>query len=413
MEYVILGGSIAGISAARAIRGREEKARITVITEEETGAYYRPMIPFLIEKQDIDIYFEDDPFEQCGLDIIHERAVALKPEVREVILSSGRKVRYDRLLIATGGSPVVPEIPGLREKGFFTLRTMADAVAIREHASGKKKAMVIGGGLVGLKAAVALLHVGLSVTIVERLEQILPRRLDRRGAQIIEKAVRNAGISVVTGDTVASVRRARSGPESAELASGRSIPCDMIIAAVGVRPNVDFLKGSGIKVRGGIRVDEHLRTSVPDVYAAGDVVEYADAVTGDMEVSGLWTTAEEMGKLAGRNMTGSSGRYKGFLSVMNATSIFNIPFISLGLIEPEGEGFETVVDDSIGNYRKLVFRGDHLMGAVFVGDLKNAGIYTNLIRNRYPVGNLKAEAIRGNLGYVNFLSTHQARTPTG
>jgi len=209
----------------------------------------------------------------------------------------------------------------------------------------------------------------------------------------------------VTNETVQEIRRTSGRLKSVMLASGNTLDADLIVIATGMRPNVDAFAGSGIKINRGIIIDESLRTSLPDVYAAGDVVEYVDLITGAPAVSAPWSNDEEMGKFAGRNMAGGTVKYRGFLSVMNATEIFGVPVMSVGLIEPEGEGYEVIVDDTLDDYRKLVFQGDVLVGAVFVGTISNAGIFTSLIKNGIPVGSLKEETINGSLSYRDFVDT--------
>ncbi len=410
MRYVIVGGSIAGISAAKEIRVNDMKGEIVVVSAEKTKGYYRPMIPSLIEKEGLDIAFPDDPLGKCAADIIFGKANGLDETSREILLSSGRKMRYDRLLIATGSSPLVPRVRGLEGDDTFTLRTMDDALGIKRSAKSGKNAVVIGGGFVGTKASIALRNLGLAVTIVEERGQILPQRLDRRGAWIVADVMRKKGIGIITNDTVSEIVRSGGKVRSARLSSGGTLDADLVVIAVGAQPAVDAFRTSGIRINRGIVIDEYLLTNVPDVYAAGDVAEYVDLVTGAPAVSALWSNAEEMGRFAGRNMAGGTVKYKGFLSVMNATEILDLPVMSVGLIEPEEEGYEVIVEDTLDSYRKLVFKGDVLVGVIFVGDIANAGIYTSLIKNGIPIGGLKDEVINGNLSYVDFVNTIPSQT---
>jgi NAD(P)H-nitrite reductase large subunit len=407
MRYVIIGGSIAGISAVKEIRTSDVKGEIMVISAERTKGYYRPMIPSLIEKDGIDITFADDPLEKYATDLIFGTAKGLDASSREVLLTSGKKVRYDKLLIATGSGPLIPRIEGLRGDDAFPLRTMEDALRIKASAKNKKRAVVIGGGFVGTKASIALQNLGLSVTIVEERGQILPQRLDRRGARIIADAMKKQGIEIITDDTVSEIIRSSGKVRSLRLSSGSILDADIVVIAAGARPNVEAFRDSGIRINKGIIIGESLGTNVPDVYAAGDVAEHVDLITGAPAVSALWANAEEMGRFAGRNMAGGTVKYGGFLSVMNATEILGVPVISVGLIEPEpvGGGYEVIVDDTLDSYRKLVFRGDVLVGVIFVGEISNAGIYTNLIKNSIPIGALKDEAINGSLSYADFVNT--------
>ncbi len=410
MRHVIIGGSIAGISAAKEIRGNDPKAEITVISAEKTRAYYRPMIPVLIEKEGIDITFVDDPIGKYAAEAVYGTVRNLEVSSRQVVLSSGKKRNYDKLLIATGSRPLIPDLEGLGGVGVFTLRTMEDAIAIKSSAKNKRHAVVIGGGFVGTKASIALHHLGLGVTLIELSGQVLPQRLDRRSARIVADIMRKNGIEIMANDTVSEIMRSSGGVKSVRLASGAILEADIVVIAIGTRPNIDLVNGAGIKTDRGILVNESLQTSAPDVYAAGDAVEYVDLLSGKPAVSALWTNAEEMGRIAGRNMAGGNIKYQGFLSVMNAAEIFGVPIMSAGLIDPEEKEYETIIDDTPETYRKLVFKGDVLVGVIFIGEVSNAGIYTNLIKNKIPIGSLKEEAMNGTLGYINFVSTVPVHT---
>lgn len=405
MRYVIVGACIAGISAAKAIWSGDPGASIEIVSDEKAKPYYRPMIPFLIKKEDIDITFENDLLGKKSVTLVYDRATGIDTGTKGVTLASGKKLSYDKLLLATGSRPVVPDIPGMKGAGVFTFRKRDEALEIRAYARGRKKALVIGGGLIGLKAAIALKELGLEVTVVEKLPQILLQRLDRKGASVISDVIRKSGISIVTGDSVSEIIREAGNLRAARLSSGLLVESEMVIVAVGTKPDLGLLKDTGIKGNKGILINESLQTSVPGIYAAGDVVEYNDLSTGMPAVSGLWTNAEEMGRLAGKNMAGGNSKYSGFLSVLNSTEFLGVPVMSIGLIEPEEKEYEIITEDNIGSYRKLVFKGDLLVGAVFIGEVANAGIYTNLIRNKIPIGGLKEEAIKGNLGYIHFLKS--------
>lgn len=411
MRHVIVGGSIAGISAAKEIRRGDAEAQITMVSVEKTRAYYRPMIPYLIEKDDVDITFGDDPAEKYAIENIFEKATGIDVAAKQVIFSSGTKLGFDRLLIATGSGPIIPEMPGLGGSEVLPLRTREDALRIKAAAKGKRSAVIMGGGFVGTKAAIALKHLGLRVTIIEKQGQILPGRLDARGSRIVSDAIQAVGIEIITDDSISEIIHDAVGVKSVRLSSGGVVDAGLVIIAVGAKPNVDVFRNSGIKINRGILINELLQTNFPDIYAAGDVVEYPDLVTGMSSVSALWGNAAEMGGFAGTNMTGGNIKYGGFLSVMNATDIFGIPVVSVGLIEPQGGEYEVVVEDDIDRYRKLVFKGDSLLGMVLIGDVTNAGVYTNVIKNRISLGHMKAEAMREGIEYIDFLRSSPVQRP--
>ncbi len=395
MKYVIVGGSIAGASAIKAIRANDPNGVITLVTA-ENPFYYRPLIPLIIDDEitDEDIFFPEDIETSHGIRLISDTAVALDTEKKEVMLASAGRLRYDKLLIATGSVPLLPDVPGTEKA--FTLRTLTDAHKIKEAAAGSGKTVILGGGLVGIKAAGSLLKLGHNVTIIEKLSQILYPRLDQKGADIVQKKLEEKGLRFITTETITEVL-----DSGVRLTSGDVIDADLVILAIGVSPNTGWLQGSGLKTEKAVVVDELLKTSVEDCYAAGDVVQAMDLVEDEAAVSVLWTNAVDMGKAAGTNMSGGKRRYPGLLSVLNATEIEGVPMVSAGTVAKDGG--EVFIDNGNDGYRKLVFRDDRLIGAIFMGRLKNSGIYTNLIKNQTPLGDLKDKAIKGTLSYVDFM----------
>lgn len=394
MQYVVLGGSIAAASAMSAIRGKDPGAEITVVSP-ETPFYFRPLIPMLIEGSRT---MEDISYsgEVAGIArLVRDRAVGLDARAREVSFGSGGRLGYDRLLIATGSSPLIPDIPG--GERLLPVRTAEDALALREAASGVREALVIGGGLVGIKTALALGKLGLKATIVERLGQVLYPRLDVRGASIVEEKLRKSGVEIITGETV---REASGG--RAKLAGGRVLGAPLIAVAVGTSPNTGWLDGSGLRAEAGLSVDRTLMTSAEGVYAAGDAACFEDAVTGETVPSALWTNAVEMGRVAGVNMAGGKMACPAIMRVLNATEIEGIPMVSAGSVEA-GAGEEAYAREGARGYRKLVFKGARLTGVLFMGDLRGAGVYTSLIRNRTELSERQRQkAVSATLGYADF-----------
>ena len=395
MEYVIVGGGIAAASAIKSIRLLDSECFLTIVSREKPF-YYRPMIPLIVDGSitEGDLTFSDDFMSVPGIKIVSDRAVSLVPDKKVLRLASGNTLNYDELLIATGSSPRVPDIKGVESA--FTLRTLEDANKIRVAAAEAKQALILGGGLVGIKAALALLKSGLQVTIVEKLPQILYPRLDKKGAAIVQARLEEKGIRVITSDSFSEISTG-----GAKRASGKRLDADMVVLAIGTRPNTGWLDGSGVHVELAVVVDENLKTSAEACYAAGDVIQALELLEQKPAVSALWTHAAEMGKAAGVNMAGGKRRYPGFISVMNATEIDGIPMVSAGLVtEKNGE---VVASNRHDSYRKLIFRDDRLIGAIFMGRLTAAGIYTNLIKSQRPLGKLKDKTARGQLSYADFM----------
>jgi NAD(P)H-nitrite reductase large subunit len=398
MEYTIIGGGIAAYAALKAIRDLDRDNRVTVVSEEEHCFYYRPMTPLMLKgdrERDELLYAGELP----DFHTIHDRASGLDPATRTITLAHGAPISFQRLLIATGSSPLIPKIKGLSRDNVYLLRTLGDAERLRQAAKAAKSAIIIGGGLVGIKKAVALHRSGLAVTVIEQQEEILLPRLDREGAAMVAAKLRREGITILTGEGVVEIDERG---KSLTLASGGKLAADLICVAAGVRPNLEWLAGSGLAIEQALVVDKRMRTSGEGIYGAGDVVQTRDLVTGKNIVSALWTNAVAMGRTAGLNMAGGKMDYPGSLEVMNATEIEQLAMVSVGEIEPAGDGYEVAARRSGETYRKLVFRDEALVGAVFLGDIAKAGVYSALIKSGRPLGSsLREKARRGTLNYLD------------
>jgi len=394
MRYVIIGNGPAGHAAAKTIRVRDPAGQTLVISDAVNQAYHRPLIPTLIEgvMSKESLYREELPAPE-GVEVrLGVRVEAIDPKAKRLSLQNEETLSYDRLLLATGSSAIRLPIDGLKGPNVHVLRTIRNAEAIKVSAEKAKQAVVIGGGRVGMKAAFALHHLGMKVSVVERLGRVVPLQFDDTAAEIMKGAVEAHGIQLFLGRTVREVERGDLGVQAVVLDDGGRLETDLVIVAVGVQPNVDLAQSAGLKINQGVLVNEYLQTSDPDIFAAGDVVETADVVTGESIVSGLWTNAVEMGRIAGENMAGGKAQYPGAFGVLNSFELANIPTISVGLIDPpEKEGYEVHSSRRGDSYRKLVFRQGVLMGAVLVGKIEGAGVYTGLIKGKKNVGqHLKA-----------------------
>jgi len=403
MRHVIIGRGIAGVSAARSIRETDAGAEITMIASDPFDAYYRPLLPSLIGQEGMEISVGIDPIRHLGIRTIHDTAQCLNGKTKTVELSSGALVSYDKLLIATGSSPVIPDIPGIQGEGVFPLRTIEDARGIQSKARGNRSAIVLGGGFVGIRTAAALKRLGLRVTIIEKLGRLLYEKADARASMIVSDLLKRESIDIAANQHDYEINRSQGAVRSVRLASGRIIDADFIVVAVGTKPNIGPFVESGLRTNKGIITGEYLETNIPDVYAAGDVVEYRDLVSNAFAVSASWTNAEEMGRLAGRNMAGAVVRYAGFLSLMSTVEILNVPIMTVGLVGAVGKEYEVVASDSEEVYRKLVFKDDLMKGALLIGRREDTDVYAYFIKNQVPLGSLKKSAIQGGLRYSDIL----------
>ena len=410
MRYVIIGGSAAGMSAAGVIRELDSKGSITVFSDEPDMPYFRPLIPFLIsgQKSPSDLaLMGQGPYTGTGIDVrLKSRVETVNAAEQTVSIQGGEQVPYDRLLIATGSRPIIPsDLGGVEIEGVFTLRTLTNAREIAQRAESTRQVVMLGGGMLNTKAAFALLELDLEVTMVELEAEVLPWLMEPDAAVLIRDALTRAGLKVITGCTASRILSDSHGVSGVLLNNGQELPCQMFCIGVGVTPNVDFLDQSGIQVDQGVVVDRFTACKVRNIFAAGDVASTFDSITGERIVTGLWTNAVDMGRCAGRNMAGQPSVYAGTFGIFNATQVADVPFVSMGIVHTEGTDYETHVMSKSKYYRKLVFTpdGNRLVGALFVGDISNAGLYRYVIREGMAIDKIKSSIINHQLHYGHFL----------
>ena len=408
--YVIIGASAAGMAAAEAIRQSDSTGVITVLSEEPVMPYFRPMIPFLIsgKKSAADMMLiGQGPYSGIGIEVrLNSRAEAVDTRNQAVMVQGGDQVPYDRLLIATGSRPYIPpEINGTEAEGVFALRTLTDALAAADRAATAEHIVMLGGGLLNLKAAFALLERGLGVTLVVHSPEVLSQLMEPDDAVLIRNALNNAGLKIITGCSATHVLYHAGGVHGVLLDNGQEIPCQMVCIGKGVFPNVDFLKQSNVQVDRGVVVDRFTACNAVNVFAAGDVAVTFDPTTGDRIVTGLWTHAVEMGRCAGYNMAGRTTEYSGTFGILNATQVADEPFVSMGMVHTSATDYETHVFSTRKTYRKLVFSedGERLVGGLFIGDISHAGLYRYVIREKMPVAKIKPFIINHTLHYGHLL----------
>lgn len=394
MRYLIVGNSATGIFAAETIRGLDPDGQITMISKENCLPYSRCLISYFLGKEIPEemMYIRDKHYySETGIDFQAGNVERVDADSKSVLLDSGEKVTYDKLLIATGSSPFCPPLEGSDMEGVFELRTLEDAKAMAEFAPKVKAAAVMGAGLVGLKGAHGLHELGINVTIIGSAPQVMRHSIDLESAGIITGLLEKDGYRVFLNTKVVKIlgeedTDGRMSVTGVLLNTGEQISCQMILRAVGVRPNVKLVSGSGVLVNNGIIVDEEMQTSVKDIYAAGDVAEGIDLLSGEKSINALWPTATEQGIVAGCNMAGVKRRYQGSLA-LNSAVICGVGIISVGLMNlPPGEGSVLrAVDPDKNFYRKFVIQDGRLVGMIMVGSIDGAGILSGLIRKRAKV----------------------------
>jgi NAD(P)H-nitrite reductase large subunit len=406
IKYLIIGNSAGGIGAAEAIRELDRVGKIAIISDEPYPAYSRPLFSeHLFEGRPLErmLYRPPDFYEQNNIKTLFGEKVAKIDFSRHSLeLESGRKLEWQKLLLAPGGSPIVPQMKGGELKEVFTFTRLDDAKAIGQFLNSHKRetrALVIGGGLIGVSASEALVRWGVKVTIVEMKDWILNTILDEEAAALEAKALDEAGVDIITGRTVAKIKSNTSGEVSnAELDDGRKIAADLVVVAIGVTPRLEL--AVGLKTNRGIIVDRSMQTSMPDVYACGDVAEAYDFVFGENRVTPVWPNAYVGGRVAGQNMAGSKAEYQGG-TAMNSLKYFGVDIVSAGMVMPPDKGYEVLTQRGYGIYKKVILKDGLIKGLVFAGDIEKSGIIYNLMKERVKVDGFKQELLSDDFGLAS------------
>jgi len=411
IKYVIIGASAAGIAAVGAIRKIDPDSTIMVITEEFCSDYSRPMISDLVsgkvDLQKIKCKTEEFWNENKAEIRLGKKVVSLNLAEKIVNLEDGEKVVYEKLLLATGGKPFVPKMEGQEKDGVFTFTSIAEAqrLASRIDSIQAKNAVVIGAGLIGISVTEALMKRGLKVTVVELQEKILSLLLDAKASDIVEAVIRKAGVNFATGQSVQKIigRPENEGAVGGViLTKGDQVPCDLVIVAIGVIPRTELVVGTNVKINRGIVVDNYMQTTVPDVYASGDVAETYDFILNQSRSLPLWPLAVLEGRVAGANMAGAKTSYEGGTN-MSSLKYFGIPIVSIGLANPKDDPtLEVLVKQEIENnvYKKLVLKNNVIVGMTLVNCIDRAGILFSLMKGKINVKKFKQDLLRDDFGWA-------------
>jgi len=396
MRFIVVGNSAAGLFAVEEIRKHDTESELIVLTAEHEPSYSRCLTTYFLAG-DIpasNLYLRDKNFaERLKLNIIYGvKVTSIDPALQTVRSADGQEWKYDKLLLALGSSANKLTVPGSELPEVFTLRTLEDALAIDKVLKrGAQKAVVIGGGLVSLKCAYALKKRGLDVSIVVSSGQILSQMLDKKAAEILQNHLTKYGLNFLLQAEVLAVK----GPDRVQsvlLSSDTKLAADLVIVGKGVRPNTGELKNNGFNIGRGLRVDSHLATNFPNIYAAGDIAETWDIVRQEYTVNATWPNAAAQGRIAGANMCGRQEIYPGSLG-LNSVDFFGLSAMSVGITKlqedmaaEEWEQAET--QKAIGDmpiYRKLIWHQNMLKGFVLVGDTSQGGVLTALVKSGRPL----------------------------
>jgi NAD(P)H-nitrite reductase large subunit len=400
-KYLIIGNSAGGIGTAEAIRQVDKKGALTIVSDEPYPAYSRPLISKYLTGErtlegilfrPLDFYDENNIIFLPGKKVTH-----LELDHQSAQLEDGEQIAWEKLLLAIGGKPIFPKMKGSGKKGVFTFTNLDDAKEIDRFLDNVKKAVVIGGGLIGLSVTEALIKRGVDVIVVEMKEHVLNTILDQQASMMAEKVLKEAGVEIIAGQTVVKVN-GRGTVEEVILDNGSAIPCDLVVVAIGVSPRPELVRDAKLEINRGIVVDRHMATNHPGVYACGDVAEAYDFVYGENRLTPIWPNAYIGGRIAGLNMAGITDKYPGSTAI-NSLNYFGIDIASAGMpTAPNDDGYETISKQEGNIYQKVILKNDLIMGMIFVGNIEKSGIIFGLMRDRVNVENFKQSLLADNFG---------------
>lgn len=389
MKYVIIGNSAAGIACVEGIRSADAEGEITIVSDESFAAYGRPLISYYLlgatDRQRM-LYRPADFYEKNKVrTLLGARAEKIDPAAQKIVLRGGGEIPYDRLLVATGSRPFEPPMEGIGGvKNKFNFMTLQDALSLEKVLSKRKNVLIIGAGLIGLKCLEGILERVKSVSVVDMAGRILPSILDDAGAAVVRRELEGKGAKFYLSDSVAKFEG-----NTAHLKSGKEISFDILVVAVGVRPNTELIKDAGGEVSRGIVTDEKQQTSLQNVYAAGDCAESFDITSDVRKVLALLPNAYRQGYTAGVNMAGGEASFAGAMP-LNAIGFFGSHVLTAGSYE--GESFVQAEGDV---YRRFFCKDGVLKGFILVNSPERAGIYTSLIRNKTPLSEVDFKSLEG------------------
>jgi NAD(P)H-nitrite reductase large subunit len=396
-RHLIIGGGTAGINAIRTIRAEEgERSEITLVSAERP--YSRRVLPYYLDRSIAESHVYTATAKvlaDWGVKAhLGRRAASLDTKANTCTLDDGTKVEYDDCLIATGSSAVRAPVPGADGAGVHSFWTLEEARGVLASIRPGGHVVMVGAGFIAFTILNSILSLGAKLSIVEIAPRILPRMIDDTGAKLVEEWLRAHGVTVRTGAKLAKIEDAK-GRKRLRFAGGGDLVADVVIMATGIKTNLEWLQGSGLAINRGIVVDEHLRASAPNVYAAGDVAEGRDLISGEAAVHAIEPTAQEHGRVVGANMAGKDVRYRGSL-IINIVEVCHLDVASFGAWDGGKAEAATGLRADRPAYRKLLFRGDRLTGAIILGPssdiwtTNDVGMLKGLVQSGVPLGPWRA-----------------------
>jgi nitrite reductase (NADH) large subunit len=386
--YLIIGNGVAGNAAAENIRKFDPEGKIAIFSKEDRPFYYVPALPEYVagEKQADKIIIHPQAWYDQRRIYLYLSTTVTKIDAAQKFVETdkGERFTFDKLLLATGGKSFIPPMKGADSPGIFTLKTLADADRIKEAAGQAKTAVLIGGGLLGLEAGNGLRKMGLKVIVVEFFPRLLPRQMDVAGATILQSQMEDMGFTFYLGAITEEIVSTPGGLQVC-LKGGDKIAGDLVLISAGVRPDLSLAQALGLEMDKGVKVDDTMKTSWDDVYAAGDLIEHRSRVYG------IWPAALEQGKVAGAAMAGHEAKYEGTLA-SNVLKVVGIDLVAAGDIDADGTLEAIVHQDKVKKtYRKLVIQDNCLVGAILLGDIRGNAEIQAAIQKKQDISPLKSE----------------------
>lgn len=391
MNYIIIGNGVAGTTAAETIRKTDSRGEIKIFTDEAYPFYSRiRLIEYLADEVDLPkLQIRSNKWydEQKIRLFLNTKIIDIDKIQKVIITESRERHTYDKLLLADGSHSFVPPITGAEKKGVFTLRNIKDALDIKIFAAGKSKALLIGGGLLGLEVGNSLRKKGLTVSVAEFFPRLLPRQTDPACGALLQTRLEQMGLTFYLGVQSKEIL----GEETVTgllLGDGRRIETDFIIISAGVRPNLELGQKLGLKLGKAIPVSDQMETEIPDIYAAGDGIEHKGLIYG------IWPASEKQGEVAGLNMAGKKTAYTG-TTFSNQLKVAGIDLLAAGDIDPDGK-LEAFIDQNqeTGTYRKLVLKEDRLVGCLLFGTLAGRKQILKALDEKKDISAIKNRLVR-------------------
>ncbi len=398
MKYVIIGNSAAGIGAVQGIREVDTEGEILLISDEKYHTYSRPLISYYLKgavTEDNMIYRPLDFYEKNNVKtMLGVKVTAIDAAAKTVTLDSGKIVGYDKLMYGAGSVPFVPPMDGMENvENKFSFMKLDDVKAIEKVVKQGSKVLIVGAGLIGLKAAEALEHYGADMTVIDLADRILPSILDNKGSDIMKAHIESKGVRFILQTSVKHFE-----PNSAELTNGETVDFDFVILAVGVRPCTSLIEAAGGSVNRGIETDNTQAVKgLSDVYAAGDCTKSYDISADTERILAILPNAFMQGNTAGKCMAGADAHYENAMP-MNAIGFFGLHIITAGSYD--GESY---IESDGDNYKRLVTKDNRLCGFILMGNkIDRAGIYTSMVRNKTPLDSVDFDMLKVNPALMAF-----------